>query len=1055
MPLVVYKSSAGSGKTTTLVQAYLKIALNNPRMFRHVLAITFTNKAANEMKSRVLNWLQILSAGEPLIKDELIDLQKELKFSNDDLQAKAKELLSLIIHNYDEFAISTIDSFVHRIIKTFATDIKLPQNFEVVIEEDEIIPEIIQDLYEKVGIEKDITNILVNFVIANFEDEKAHDPTNQLYSFIQKQIQEEGFFYIRKLRDVSLSDFQKIIKRLRDQYLSLRKEIRKLACHALDIIEKSGIDPVNFYQGRRGIHSYFEKNCALKKDTDTIPGNNPRKTVEEDKWYSSKCPANQIAIIDDVKDKLAETFNSLSELSRSYMMYSLLYRKIYDVALIREVRLLFDDYASQNQKVHISEFNKKISESISGQPVPFIYERLGRRYRYFLIDEFQDTSVLQWQNLWPLIEESLAYGNFNMLVGDAKQAIYRFRNGEVELFSSLPKLYPTAKTATERSTEKFLESHYEEVILGTNYRSGKVIVDFNNSFFETIHDSLHGRNKKVYDDLRQIVKPEKEKENAGFVKIELIEAEKSENYREMRLDKIRSSINLLKSKGYENQDICVLTNQNKYATEIASYLIKNGFHIISGESLLLKNAPEVRMLIAFLKMTLDNDDQIQLASFIENMLCVRNDQKSFHKVFIEASPHLKRGVEDVMNCLNYTGIKEQEMTGLSVYELTEYIISNLFGKKNNNIFVHFFLDFTFENQHIGDGSLASFIEFWEKKCDKTYISMPDGVDAIQVMTIHKAKGLKFESVILDLIPRSNTTTRKDLWTDIDIEGFNELKVTMLPMVKDLEFLDLENLYTEEVDKTELDLLNMIYVAFTRPVSALFIISQKKEKKQNRFTTYIQEFIHTSALNSKENIFEFGKLSNSEVNKKDKQVHPKQLEMEKTVLKNMLSSSWKGRVEVAPSEPIFWEQIKCTPANVYGNLVHKMLSEIFTASDVNRVVSKFLISGIIDEQEAKHIQQLIENLVNHKELRDYFKKDVLIRNESEIITQVNGRKTIQRPDRVVVGEGELVIIDYKTGEKSEKHDEQISEYADYFNKLGYEKIKKLLVYLNETIDIVHV
>ncbi len=1048
MSLVVYKSSAGSGKTTTLVQSYLKITLNNPHLFRNVLAITFTNKAANEMKSRVLEWLNILSKGEKLSKNELIDLQKELGFSDTVLQERAKGLLSLIIHNYDEFAISTIDSFVHRIIKTFATDIKLPQNFEVVIEEDEIIPEIIGDLYEKVGVDKDITSTLINFVIANLEDEKAHDPTNQLYSFIQKQIKEEGFFFIRKLKDISLSDFQKIIQRLRQQCISLKKEIKNLANEAIELIEKAGIDPGSFYQGKRGIYNYFQKNCDFKNDKDIKPNSYSTKTVIEDNWYVGKCPADQKASIDGIKDKLSEIFNVSMHLSKRYLTYRLVYRKIYDVALISEIRHLFDDYASRNQKVHISEFNKKISESIVGQPVPFIYERLGRRYRYFLIDEFQDTSVLQWQNLMPLIEESLAYGNFNMLVGDAKQAIYRFRNGEVELFSSLPKLYPKATTANEKASEKFLESHYQEVILGTNYRSGKVIVDFNNSFFQNIHKDLNGRNKKVYDDLHQQVQPEKELENSGYVKIELIQAEKTEHYRELRLQKIKNSIDILKSKGFDDKDICVLTNQNKYATEIATFLIENGYNIISNESLLIKKAPEVRMLIAFFKLILDSSNQVQLASFIENMMLVRSHLQAFHDVYTQASIHLKNGINDLMIHLGYPDIKEEEIAGLSVYELTEYSISNLFGKTNNNIFLHYFLDFAYDNQQIGDGSLTSFIEYWEKKCDKTYITMPEGVDAIQVMTIHKAKGLKFESVILDFIPRSNTTTRNDFWSDLVLDGLDELKVTMLPMVKDLEFLDLDHVYNEEVDKTELDLLNMIYVALTRPVSALFIISQKKEKKQNSLTNYIQNFLSAHDFSPDDVVYESGKLKKpkKEINKGEK---------EKVILNNMHSSSWKGKVKVAPSDPVYWELIKSTPANVYGKLVHRMLSEVILHTDVKKVISKYLISGIIDEQEAKRIQYLMESVVGHNELKQYFANEVIIKNETEIITLLNGKRSIQRPDRVVIKNNELIIIDYKTGEKSEDHNEQIIEYAGFFNKLGYRNIKKILVYLNETLEVVHV
>ncbi|MCB2208500.1 MAG: UvrD-helicase domain-containing protein [Bacteroidetes bacterium] len=1055
MPLVVYKSSAGSGKTTTLVQAYLKITLNNPGLFRNVLAITFTNKAANEMKSRVLEWLKILSDNTLEKPNELSELQHELAYTDEVIQEKAQKLLSLVIHNYDEFSISTIDSFVHRIIKTFATDIQLPQNFEVVIEEDEIIPEIIQDLYEKVGFEKDITNILINFVIANFEDEKAHDPTNQLYKFIQKQIQEEGFFFINKMRDVSLADFHTIIQKLRKRYRELKNQISQLSCEAIHLIQKTGIEPASFYQGKRGIYTYFLKTCGFKNDKDIIPNSYVIKTIEEDNWYSSKCEADQHAGIDSIKDRLAEIFRALVPVTKQYIFYSLVYRKIYDVALIKEIRLLFDDYAERNQKVHISEFNKKISESIAGQPVPFIYERLGRRYRYFLIDEFQDTSLLQWQNLLPLLEESLAHGHFNMLVGDAKQAIYRFRNGEVELFSNLPKLYPEAQTAMEKSSEKFLEAHYKEVVLGTNFRSGQTIVDFNNHFFQAVKDDLQGNNKKVYAGHIQTVLPEKAKKKEGFVKIELVEAEKVETYREQRLDKIRTYIDELKSNGYDNKDICVLTNQHKYATEIASYMIGNGYNIVSHESLLLKNAPEVRLIIAFIKLYLDVEDKIQLANFIENMSLVKPTNKAFHKLFANALPFIEKGFQSVMHHLGFGKVTESNMAGLSPYELVEYAIHNLFGETNNNIFLHFFSNFAYDNQHVGDGSLTAFITYWEKKCDKTYITMPEGVNAIQVMTIHKAKGLKFESVILDIIPRNDKTTRKDYWTDLEIEGFEELKAGMLPIGKELDFIGLEHIYTEEFDKTELDLLNMIYVAFTRPVSAMYILSHKKEKSQNRYTTYIEKFLTSMAFNTDANEFKWGNLQKPFTDKKDEKKENELDNEDVAIFKDLLSSDWKGKVDVAPTEPIFWEQIESTPARTYGKLLHSMLSEIFLATDVIKVVQRYQSDGIIDVKEVVTIQNLLNKVVQHEELKPFFSEGAIIKNETELITLDNGNKIIQRPDRVVIEGNELVIIDYKTGAKSNSYVVQIQQYANCFSKLGYEKIRKILVYLNDDIEIKNV
>ena len=1046
MPLVVYKSSAGSGKTTTLVKSYLKITLNNPHLFRNVLAITFTNKAANEMKKKVLDSLKIFADGKTNEYPELIEFQNELNLSDELLQQKAKKLLSLIIHQYDEFSISTIDSFVHRIIKTFATDVKLPQNFEVVIDEDEIIPEIVQELYDKVGVDKDITDILVNFVISNFEDEKSHDPTSQIYGFIQKQIKEEGFQYIRKMLHLSLSDFQKIIGKLRREVLAYKKEIREIGNKALDLINKAGIEPSGFYQGQRGIYLYFSKISRFNANKDLVPGKNALTTIEEDKWYGGKSTQDQKAEIDKITDQLEIKFETALALSKKYVIYSLLYERIYDVALIKEIRVLFDDYAARNQKVHISEFNKKISESIAEQPVPFIYERLGRRYQYFLIDEFQDTSVLQWQNFLPLIEESLAYGHFNMLVGDAKQAIYRFRNGEVELFSSLPKLYPEAKSLKEKTSENLLVDNYEEVVLKHNFRSQKVIIDFNNRFFESVKDGLSEKNNRVYKGHTQLL-PEKDDKSGGYVNIEFIEAENIEGYRAKRLEKIGSDVDLLIDKGYKQKDICVLTNKNEYAAEIATYLIGKSYRVISHESLLLKNADEVRLAIAFFKLVLNNEDKIQLATFVENLLQHRHDDHDFHSIYNNALLFIDKGLEAVLNELGYK-ISEKDIAGKSAYELAEYAIETFFGPVNNNIFLHYFLDFAFENQNIGDGSLASFLDHWEKKSDKAYISMPKGKDAIQVMTIHKAKGLKFESVIVDFIPRDSSKTKKDYWTELNFDEFSDLKVGMYPIKNELDFVGLEHINVEEVDKTELDLLNMIYVAFTRSVSALFILSHKAEKKQNRFTSYIQKFLTSQKNDSEELIYEFGSLS-AEKTKSGESCD------ESTELKNMQSSSWKGKIKIAPSEEIFWKQIESKPAITYGKLVHKMLSEIVVKTDVDRVINKYHISGIIDENEAAELKNKLNSLVRHKELSQYFSNEVINRNESELITVDRDGKKFQRPDRVVIKDDKLIIIDYKTGEKDKKHENQVSKYAMYFNELGYKSVKKLLVYINEDIEIVSI
>lgn len=1047
MTLVVYKSSAGSGKTTTLVKEYLKLTLGSPWQFRNVLAITFTNKAANEMKERVLSSLRLMAEGKTDKKEELKELKNELGVSEEELQKKANKLLSAIIYDYDEFAVSTIDSFVHGIIKTFATDIKLPQNFEVVLDKDDIIPEIIQDMYDKVGIDKDVTNILVNFVIANYEEEKGHDPTNQIYGFIEKQMEEEGFHYIRKLLHLSLSDFHRIISRLEKAYFTLKEEIKKAANEAIEIFQAAGVAQEWVYYGERGLYGYFSKTSILKQNKDILPNSHVTTTIEEGKWHSGKCPPDQKPVIDRIKEELVSKYETIQALSRRYLTYGLLHRKIYDVALIKEIRQLFDDYTADSQKVHISEFNKKISETIAGQPVPFIYERLGRKFTHFLIDEFQDTSILQWQNFLPLIEESLAYGRFNMLVGDAKQAIYRFRNGEVELFANLPKLYPEAVFPSEKAAEQLLKSQYKEIVLERNYRSHREIVAFNNRFFEAVKRGMSEKINKVYNRHTQLL-PEEDDRNGGYVRIDLLEAENTAAYRERRLQKILAYVQQLQSKGYRNKDICVLTNQNKYAVEIASFLIANGYAIVSSESLLLKNAPEVRMIIAFLKLLLQQDDKVQLAAFIRDLLLVKPELGPFHDIYARSLLSMAAGMESLLQDLGYNSMKANEMNGMSIYELVEYAIEGFFGSRNNSIFVHYFLDFVLENQGVGDGSSGAFLDYWDKKNEKTFITIPEGKDAIRVMTIHKAKGLKFESVIVDFTPLSKKLSKKEYWTDLDLAELEELKVGMYPVTEELKEIGEGDVYDEELDKTELDMLNMVYVAFTRPVSALYIVSHKKEKKQNKFTAYIETFLLSEDSSFDNETYEWGQLEELKAGKNDDQSGVEEL-------KDMRSSSWKNLITMASVDDVSWDRINVKQARTYGNLVHKMLSEIRYADDVSPVVAKYLLLGLLDDAEADDLKLKLEKLVRHKELQTYFADGLKVKNESELIKKDAVGKSFQRPDRVVVTENGLVLIDYKTGVRENEHRRQITEYAEMFDKLGFKNIKKLLVYISDDIEVITV
>ena len=1050
MPLLIYKSSAGSGKTTTLVNEYLKITLKKPTDFRHVLAITFTNKAANEMKERILKALDEIVSGMAESKGEYEKLFRELGTDKDTIKERAKQLRSLILHNYDEFSVSTIDSFVHHIIRTFAGDVDLPQNFEVVIDPEDIVPDIVAELFDKVGSDRELTDILINFVLSLAEEEKSYDPDRPVKEFVEKQFNEDSFYWLRKIENIGPAKLLKIIGQVRSRYFSLKQEIKKAADDALQIIADNGLSDSDFFQGAKGITGYFRKCARFVADKDIIPGKNANKTIDEDKWTSSKPNEFTRSAIEKIKEDLAGYFRQITRLKDEYFLFRTVSRKIYALALANEIRTLFDDYTYRTQKVHISDFNKRISREIADQPAPFIYERLGRRYRYFLIDEFQDTSILQWHNLLPLIEESLAGGYFNMLVGDAKQAIYRFRNGEVELFVRLPYIYPNDGSELTRQREQQLKAGHRIEVIRENWRSREEIINFNNRFFEVIKNASNERVKEIYEDHEQLVPGGKKNVEGGYVAIEMIEAENSAEYMQKRLDKILEYVKELKEKGYENRDICVLSSINKNAAGVASFLLRNGFPVISPESLLIENSPSVRLIISLLKLISDPSSPVNFAEVAVNWGRIQVETADDDALFREFKALEDAGTETVFRKLGV----ESYLSGITskpAFEIVEWMIRELGLNAEIDIYLQYFLDFVFDAHEKGIFTTGPFLELWEEKKSKAYITLNPDENAIQVMTVHKAKGLKFETVIVDIAGGKNGNTKDELWDEVNLPGVPDLKVAMLPSDRSIVEAGFGELYKEEEEKSELDFLNMIYVAFTRTVSAMFILGH--ENGRSKFTKTLKTFLEAEGKPAEGHLlYEKGKLPERKADQKDKDTRTDE---RKTELKKMISSSWDDLIKVARTDEVYWEAIDSKPARTYGKLVHAILSGIREAGDISKAVGRYHLAGIIDEKEAEEIERLLHKIVSHEKLKHLFGKDAVVKSEVDLINVEDNSKQTIRPDRVVIKDDKLVIVDYKTGEKSTNHFRQINQYAQAFEKLGYRNIEKKLVYLDENIEVMDV
>jgi len=1057
MNFAVYKSSAGSGKTFTLVKEYLKLVLEDPRKFRTILAVTFTNKAANEMKSRILEYLKGLSDPESIKNDALFYLTDALcKESNIPIEViprKAKQVLSLILHHYADFAISTIDSFIHRIIRTFAYDLKIPMNFEVEIDTEESISRAVDMILNMAGRNKELTQILVGFIENKTENERSWHIENDLFDIAQNLLNEEAKTSIIKLKDISLNEFIRVGNEIRKSINKFENDVRSKAEETLQILDSAGIDENAFYFGSRGIAGYY-KSLASGKFDKIKPNNNVLKTIEDNKWYSGKASNEDRCVIDAVSEAIRSNFNTLTEYIKEhhekYILARLVRENLYPVALLNELVKILDQYKEDNNIVFISEFNEKITEVVMEQSAPFIYERIGEKYLHYFIDEFQDTSILQWRNMLPLIENALANLNLNLVVGDGKQAIYRWRNGEVEQFARLPEVYKNDGNPHLVEREKALKRNYKLRPLNSNYRSKAELVDFNNRFFSYVAGFLPEEYQSIYSGLEQNFNPDN---NGGQIQIEFIRKDDNLTSEELFLNAILSKVRDLTEKGFLYSDIAILCRSNKNACAISSFLLENNIDVVSSESLLLQNSPEVNFLLAHLRYISDPGQMINCAEIVNYLIAsgqinLKLDD-SLNELWEKTSTvRTERGFKTVYinlyACLGNNGfIFRENIKHLSLYDLIEELIRIFQLNIKPDPYIQYFLDAVLEFSKNNSANIIEFLDWWEKKKHKLSIIIPEGINAVKIMTIHKAKGLEFPVVIYPFANERHKLTKDPLW--IDLDGIFGLPVSLVPAKKQLQETRFADSYNEEENKSLLDLLNLLYVVFTRASERLYIMSLLPPKKSSTISvpSLLKLFLQsTGDWDESKSVFPFGSETKKAMIRDFINEPPYTLD-------TFISKSWNERIRIRSYAMESWD-IDCPERNLYwGNLVHYVLSEIVSADDLNTVLDNMVIQGIISPEEHSELHIILTDLIADPRLSPFFEKGLVIRNESEIIAS-DGK--IYRPDRVILKPEKTIIIDYKTGKPEKKHELQISQYRKLLAEMGYTNIISYLIYLENEIIV---
>ncbi len=1039
----VYDASAGSGKTFTLVKEYLKIlfASNNNEKFKQVLAITFTNKAVGEMKARILEMLKMFSDDAILKTPNSMfkAICEELPIDAKKLHNRSKTILNTIMHNYAAFDISTIDGFNHRLIRTFAHDLKLPLNFEVELDVKSLLNEAVDSLIAKAGSEKTLTKVLIDFALEKADDDKSWDVSRDFNAIASLLVNENDLKYVKTLEDKSLEDFNDLKQSLSLKIKTAEKTVIDSAEGALNLIESNGLDFSDFT--RSTLPNHFKK--ASEFNFLGLYSNQLESNIAEGiKIYNKNLDPIKAGTIDSILPQIGNYYQSTKSAVFHLKFLKAFYKNITPLSVLNAINNELNNIKVEQNKMLISEFNSIISNEIKDQPTPFIYERMGEKFRHYFIDEFQDTSQLQWENLIPLIDNTLTGENLKgergtaMLVGDAKQAIYRWRGGKAEQFIGLTK------------GDRSFQIEQANVRLESNYRSFENIVTFNNHFFEYL--STVAFSNMDYAQLYKNATQRPFIEAEGYVSLNFLDFEKEDDKNEVYSEQVLQTINSCIDSGYELKDICILVRKKKEGIAIAEYLSNVGLKITSSETMLINNSPEVRFTNSILSLLLnpkDSDSKI----FVLDYLAETYNIKDKHDYFIS---HIHLDLNAFFESFKMFDIDISPKTLIQepLYDIAESIVRNFKFVETSNAYIQFYLDVVLEysQKHISDA--LAFLEYFDKKKDSLSIVSPQNQNAVQIMTIHKSKGLEFPIVIfpyaqLDIY---NEIDPKE-WYALDKEKYNDFSHTLLNYTKDFEFYDNMGLqiYERHQAALELDNLNLLYVALTRPIEQLYVIGKKDINKKGDVNSRTYSGLLINYL------MQAGEWNDSQLNYSygsPKKKSQKQDNRDNTIEHSEFISIAKEEhnIKVISNSGYLWDTEQQN-AIEKGNLIHDIMAHINTKEDIAFVIEEFVTSGTINKKQAYSLLKTIHQIVEHPELENYFNAAHTIYNERDIITKTG---KILRPDRLIIDKEKGVIIDYKTGLHNPKYQHQLQDYQDVLEEMGIEVTRKILIYINDTIKIIN-
>ena len=1048
----VLRASAGSGKTYALVKHYLKTCLTKDDVsyFKHILAITFTNKAADEMKVRVIETMKGIGNHDEKMDSMAADLSAELGIQEPTLRKKAEDIYLRMMTNYGQIGIMTIDKFVNRLVKSFAFDLKFDGDYRIELDDTKLIETAVDELLSKVGEDKLLTELLEKFVEQRVDDEASWKVRDDLVRFGKLLFKEEVKPVLASLEKTESKEFIALHRAFLKAYHDEKKAVILRGEKALKLIQDHQLQDA--FSGNF-IPKYF---LTISKGKLDLPNATVRKQFLGEKDMVAKKETDALKqAVHAITPQLTDYYEGIlgffeGEEGRILQLKKAIANHILQLAVLSKLHELISEIQLQNNAYTFADLNQKIQEVVSDNPAPFIYERLGERYHHFLIDEFQDTSVLQWQNFLPLVENALAKANLNLIVGDGKQAIYRWRNGDVRQLQQLPELIRPAQLEPKSLAEEVfyerqasLQRNYKGEVLPDNWRSAHEVVSFNNTLFDALALNLPSHHKSIYEGQHQNPKGVE----GGWVTVQAYHHRTKADLEPDRNERIIALIKEQEDLGYERKDIAILVRKKADGSSIAQALLEANIHTITDESLALGAHPAPQAVIALMKALSNDQDEASAVAFIQCLSAIRPEfvlNEVFEKYIQLPEEKYDKSSFDLKGFIreNMPRLQVDQLLELTLYEFMTLVSQELGLTTKYVAYAEALLQLALEHQSQESLGFAGFIEFWENHGQRKSIKVPDTIQGVRVMTVHKSKGLEFP-VVIAVQSASKGGAHQLFPVTLDPAIF-ELPAAIVPL-NALKDTWAHAQYEAEKEQAYLDDMNVTYVALTRAEKHLHVLLEVSDKPKGEadFNTHLRDQLKLQVGNDiySDRIACGKPLPQKKTTNNDTEVGAELTDI------HVADNELRLRVGVEnPLNPL--EDNQLTPRGM-GQEVHKLLEKVKVTADFDRFKSMPWPWQQMSKEEWAKVLSTVEAVLQMPECQQWFSKEVEVLNEQELLDP-QGKS--HRPDRVVMSNEELIVIDYKTGKEEKKHLKQVKEYMDLLSTFHKGVIKGFLLY-TDTLHVV--